>query len=184
MWTLSLISFLLLGGFLTLSGMRFGIPDMVSDTYYQLQNTTGSEILPFGEQRNMGWLFTLVMLATAMLMLCCILDTGKGVQSLAFLGCTGLAFVGCSPNYCEQTEGTVHKAAATIAAIGCVGWCLSVLPLPTLLIATAYMVYLVVAELFKALNGIWYISGNARFHPWYWAEVAAFVDVFVTYWSV
>lgn len=184
MWTLSLISFLLLGGFLSLSGMRFGIPDMVSDTYYQLQNTSGSEILPFEEQRNMGWLFTVVMMVTSMLMLVCILDTGQGVQFLAFLGCSGLAFVGCSPNYLDQTEGTVHKAAATIAAIGCVGWCLSVLPLPTLLIATAYMVYLVVAELFKALNGIWYISGNARFHPWYWAEVAAFVDVFVTYWSV
>ena len=184
MWTLSLISFLLLGGFLTLSGMRFGIPDMVSDTYYQLQDTSGSEILPFEEQRNMGWLFTLVMLATSMLMLVCILDTGQGVRFLAFLGCSGLAFVGCSPNYLDQSEGTVHKAAATIAAIGCVGWCLSVLPLPTLLIATAYMVYLVVAELFKALNGIWYISGNTKFHPWYWAEVAAFVDVFVTYWSV
>ena len=158
-----------------LTGMRFGIPDMVSDTYYQLQGTSG---------RKMGWLFTVVMMTTAMLMLCCILDTGRGVQSLAFLGCSGLAFVGCSPNYCEQTEGTVHKAAATIAAIGCVGWCLSVLPLPTLLIATVYVVYLVVADLFRALNGIWYISNSTKFHPWYWAEVAAFVDVFVTYWTM
>ena len=41
MWLLSLISFLLLGGFLLLSATRFGIPDMVSDTYYQLQGTTG-----------------------------------------------------------------------------------------------------------------------------------------------
>ena len=178
MWTLSLISFLLLGGFLLLTGMRFGIPDMVSDTYYQLQDTSGI----FKGQRKMGWLFTAVMMATAMLMLCCILDTGKGVQFFAFLGCTGLAFVGCSPNYCEQTEGRIHKAGAFIAAAGCVGWCLSVLPLPTILIAATYAVYLMAASLFKVLNGIWYINKNVKFHPWYWAEVAAFADVFITVW--
>ena len=184
MYLISVISFFILGGFLILAALRFGIPDMVSDTYYQLQGTKGSEIIPFEEQRNMGWLFTAVMIVTAMLMLVCLLDTGRGVQFLAFLGCSGLAFVGVTPNYLEQSEGTVHKAAATVAAIGCVGWCLSVLPLPTLLIATAYMVYLVVTDLFKALNGIWYISNSTKFHPWYWAEAAAFVDVFVTYWTM
>ena len=173
MWTLSLISFLLFGGYLLLMGMRFGIPDMVSDTYYQLQNTSG---------RKMGWLFTIVMMATAMLMLCCILDTGRGVQFFAFLGCTGLAFVGVTPNYVDQTEGRMHKAGAFIAAAGCVGWCLSVLPLPTILIAAGYAVYLMATSLFKVLNGIWYISKNVKFHPWYWAEVAAFADVFSTVW--
>ena len=184
MYLISVISFFVLGGFLILAAMRYGIPDMVSDTYYQLQGTKGSEIIPFEEQRNMGWLFTLVMIVTAMLMLVCLLDTGRGVQFLAFLGCSGLAFVGVTPNYLDQSEGTVHKAAATVAAIGCVGWCLSVLPLPTLLIAALYAVYLVAASLFKALNGIWYFSRKLEFHPWYWAEVAAFVDVFITYWTM
>ncbi len=184
MYLISVISFFILGGFLILAAMRYGIPDMVSDTYYQLQGTTGSEIIPFEERRNMGWIFTAVMIATSMLMLVCILDTGRGIQFLAFVGCSGLAFVGVTPNYLDQSEGTVHKAAATIAAIGCVGWCLSVLPLPTLLIATLYAFYLVAASLCKALGGIWYISNSVRFHPWYWAEVAAFVDVYVTYWTM
>lgn len=176
MWTLSLISFILLGGFLLLSGVRFGIPDMVSDTYYQLQGDKGTH--------NTGWLFIIVMIATAMLMLACILDTGKGVQFFAFLGCTGLAFVGVTPNYIDQSEGRIHKISAFIAAAGCTAWCLSVLPLPTILIAVGYAVYLMVTNLFKVLNGIWYISKNVKFHPWYWAEVAAFADVFATVWTM
>ena len=36
MYILSVISFLLLGGFLLLAAMRFGVPAMVSDEYYQL----------------------------------------------------------------------------------------------------------------------------------------------------
>ncbi len=182
MYILSLASFLLLGGFLLLTALRYGVPNMVSDTFYQLQGTTGSEIVPFNNTRNMGWLFTVVMMLTAFVMLVCILDTGKGIQFLAFLGCSGLAFVGCSPNYFEKEEGTVHRTAATVAAVGCVGWCLSVSPLPTVIISTVYVIYLTLTNLFKALNGIWYISKNTEFHPWYWAEVAAFTDVYVCYW--
>ena len=54
MWYLAFISFLLLGGYLLLMALRFGIPNMVSDTYYQLQGCTGSEIAPFKQPRNMG----------------------------------------------------------------------------------------------------------------------------------
>ena len=87
MWYLAFISFLLLGGYLLLMALRFGIPNMVSDTYYQLQPTTGSEISPFRKHRNMGWLFSLLMVTVAFLMLICLLDTGMGIQFLAFLGC-------------------------------------------------------------------------------------------------
>lgn len=184
MYILSLASFLLLGGFLTLAAMRFGVPNMVSDTYYQLSHTTDSDIVPFGGQRNMGWLFTLVMLSTALMMLMCILDTGQGVQFLAFLGCSGLAFVGFAPNYLQKDEYKVHKVAATVAAIGCVGWCMSATVWPTIAIAAIYAVYLVLADLFKAADSIWYISSGTEFHPWYWAEVAAFADVYVTYWLI
>ena len=86
MWILSLISFLLLGGFLLLSAMRFGVPDMVSDTYYQLQSTTGSEVLGGKTKRNFGWVFSVVMVLVAFLMMVAILDLGRGVQCLAFIG--------------------------------------------------------------------------------------------------
>lgn len=176
MYLLSIISFLLLGGYLTLTAMRFGIPNMVSDTYYQLQHTTGKEA------RNFGWVFSVVMLITAFTMLICILDTGKGIQPFAFLGCAGLAFVGCAPNYLDQDQYKIHKWGATIAAMGCIGWSVSVCWWVTLIIAVLYALYLTAVNFFKAANNIWYISRNVEFHPWYWAEVAAFADVYLSYW--
>ena len=180
MYLLSIISFLLLGGYLTLTAIRFGIPAMVSDTYYQLQHTTGN----FKKNQNFGWLFSVVMLATAITMLICILDTEKGIQPFAFLGCTGLAFVGCAPNYLDQDEYKVHKWGATIAAMGCIGWGVSVCWWVTLTIAVAYILYLSAVECAKAANSIWYISRDVTFHPWYWAEVAAFVDLYLSYWTI
>lgn len=167
MWTLSLLAFLLLGGYLMMMGMRYGIPAMVSDTYYQLGRR--------------GWLFTLVMVAVAFLMLVYLLGLGRGIQPFAFIGCCGLAFVGVTPNYVNQDEGRVHKIAATIAAIGCTAWCLSVCPWPTIALALLLAAYLGFCSLARVLNGIWYLSKRTlALHPWYWAEVAAFVDVFVT----
>lgn len=180
MWILSLISFLLLGGFLLLSAMRFGVPDMVSDTYYQLQGTTGSEVLGGKTKRNFGWVFSVVMVLIAFLMMVAILDLGRGVQCLAFIGCGGLAFVGCAPNYLGD-ESKVHKIAALVSAAGCVGWCLSVCWWVTFVIALIYTVYLLVIDFFKVENGIWYISKDVKFHPWYWLEIAGFADVFLTY---
>ena len=96
MWYLAFISFLLLVGYLLLMALRFGIPNMLSDTYYQLQPTTGSEIAPFKQPRNMGWIFSLIMVAVAFLMLISLLDTGMGIQFLAFLGCAADAAAGFS----------------------------------------------------------------------------------------
>ena len=93
MCVLSMISFLLLAGFLLLAAMRFGIPDMMSDVYYQLQGCTGSEVIGDKRKRNYGWVFTLIMFVSAILMLIPLLDSGKGIQFLAFLGCGGLMFV-------------------------------------------------------------------------------------------
>lgn len=169
MWYLAFISFLLLGGYLLLMALRFGIPNMVSDTYYQLQPTTGSEIAPFRKPRNMGWIFSLIMVAVAFLMLICLLDTGRGIQFLAFLGCAGLCFVGCAPNYSDHDAYSVHKAAAIIAAVGSVGWSVSVSIIPTLVILTAYFAYAYHSRRDKAS------------HPWYWTEVSGFMDVFATY---
>ncbi len=182
MWLLSLISFLLLGGYLVLCGMRFGIPDMVSDTYYQLQGCTGSEARPFKKPRNLGWLFSVVMCVVAFLMMICLLDLGKGIQPLAFWGCGGLMLVGLAPCYLSEDERRAHKAGAIVAAIGCVGWCMSVCWWVTLIVGAAYLLYLVAIDIFKVANSFWYISGKTRFHPWYWLEVSAFADVFLTYW--
>ena len=55
MYVLSIISFLLWAGFLLLAAMRFGIPDMMSDVYYQLQKCTGSEVIGDKRKRNYGW---------------------------------------------------------------------------------------------------------------------------------
>lgn len=170
MYVLSIISFLLLGGFLLLAAMRFGIPNMVSDVYYQLQNCADSEIVGGKRKCNYGWVFTLVMFVSSLLMLVSLLDSGKGIQFLAFLGCAGLMFVGLAPRYLDNNEHAIHKAAAITAAIGCVGWCSSINLAPTLLLAIAVLIiYFPPAKKPKTVGC-------------YWAEVAAFLDVYLTYW--
>ena len=170
MFVLSMISFLLWAGFLLLAVMRFGIPDMMSDVYYQLQNCTGSEVVGDKNKRNYGWVFTAVMVTCAILMMVCMLDTGKGVQFLAFIGCVGLMFVGFVPRYLDSVEHIIHKSAAITSAIGCVGWCSSVNLSPTILLAIAVLIiYFPPAKKPKAIG-------------YYWAELAAFLDVYLTYW--
>ena len=169
MWYLCLSAFLLLGGYLLLVALRFGIPNMVSDTYYQLQGCTGSEIAPFKYPRNMGWIFSLLMVTVSFLMLICLIETGRGIQFLAFLGCAGLCFVGCAPSYYDRDVYSVHKSAAIIAAVGSIGWCLSVSIVPTLVILAIYLFYAYRSR-----------GSNSR-RPWYWAEVCGFADVFLTY---
>lgn len=170
MYVLSIISFLLLGGFLLLAAMRFGVPNMVSDVYYLLQNCAGSEVIGDKRKRNYGWVFTLVMFVSAILMLVSLLDSGKGVQFLAFLGCTGLMFVGFAPHYLDSNEHAIHKSAAITSAVGCVGWCASVNLAPTLLLAIVVLIiYFPPAKKPKTVG-------------YYWAEVAGFIDMYITYW--
>ena len=167
---LSIISFLLLGGFLFLAAMRFGVPTMVSDVYYQLQDYTGSEVIDNKLNRNYGWVFTAIMVASSILMLIPMLDSGKGIQFLAFLGCAGFMFVGFVPRYLDSAEHIIHKSAATTSSIGCVGWCASVNLIPTILLAIAVLIiYFPPAKKPKAVG-------------YYWAEIAAFLDVYLTYW--
>lgn len=168
---ISIIAFAVLAAYLGIMAWKFGLPEMVSDTYYQLG-------------RRWGWLFTAVMVTVAWLMMVAILDTGKGVQCLAFLGCTGLMFVGVAPSYCDRDTYPVHKGGAMVAAIGCVGWAMSVNWWPTVLVASMYAAYVAVAEAYKILDNIWYMSrGKSYFHKLYWAEVAGFADVWLTLWT-
>lgn len=173
MYILSVILFLLLGGFLLLAAMRFGVPSMVSDVYYQLQNCTGSEVIGDKARHNYGWVFTAVMVTCAILMMVCILDTGKGIQCLAFLGCGGLIFVGAAPNYLDSDAYPIHKGGAIVAAAGCVGWCLSACWVPTAILAFIYLLLINNAD----------DDGECK-PVLYMAEVAGFLDVFLTYWVI
>ena len=167
---LSIISFLLLGGFLFLAAMRFGVPTMVSDIYYQLQNYTGSEVIDNKLKQNYGWVFTAIMVVSSILMLIPMLDCDMGIQCLSFLGCAGLMFVGFVPRYLDSAEHIIHKSAAITSAIGCVGWCASVNLIPTILLAIAVLIiYFPPAKKPKAVG-------------YYWAELTAFLDVYITYW--
>ena len=110
------------------------------------------------------------MVASSILMLIPMLDCGMGIQCLAFLGCTGLMFVGSVPRYLDSSEHIIHKSAAITAAIGCVGWCASVNLIPTILLAIAVLIiYFPPAKKQKVVG-------------YYWAEIAAFLDVYLTYW--
>ena len=186
MCVLSIISFLLWAGFLLLAAMRFGIPDMMSDVYYQLQGCTVSEVIGDKRKRNYGWVFTAVMVASAILMLIPMLDSGKGIQCLAFLGCAGLMFVGAAPNYIDKDTLPVHKCGAIVAAIGCVGWCMSVNILPTAILAVMLLLTLWILNKIAQWEQ-WLAERDGRepemyLHPWYWIEIAGFLDVYLTYW--
>lgn len=158
MWALSLVSFVLLGGFLLLAVMRYGVPQMVSDTYYELE--------------GQGWVFSAVTAASAVMMMVCVLDTGLGCQPLAFLGCAAMVAVGMTPNYLGSEDRVVHKVSAVNAAMGCVGWCLTARWEVTAFVAGCWLLY-------------WAWSrGRSWARPWFWAEVAGMADVFLTYWTV
>ncbi len=134
MTILALLSFLLLFGYLGIMAHKYGIPDMVSDTYYQL-----------GKR---GWIFSVILSTASLLMMVALLDSGLGLQP-----------------------------AAIVAAAGCLLWCLSVKAWPTLLLTGIYAAYWVAIDI-ERLTG----HTQAR-HPWYWAEVCCFGDVFVTWWA-
>ena len=170
---ISIIAFAVLAAYFVIMAWKFGLPEMVSDTFYQLEDW----------RKNTGVVFSMVMMCSALAMLPVMLEAG-GAQPLAFLGCVGLMIVGAAPNYCDKDTYPVHKGGAMVAAIGCVGWAMSVNWWPTVLVASMYAAYVAVAEAYKILDNVWYMSrGKTYFHRLYWAEVAGFVDVWLTLWT-
>lgn len=166
-----LFAFVLLAGLFIVSGTRYGVPCMVSDIYYQM-----------GGRDAYGWMFSATLGFVAMFAMAAMLDSEWGVDCLAFLGCGGLAFVAVAPNYADRDAYPVHLGGAVVAAIGCVGWCLSACWWPTLFVGGAYLTYIVIAKMIYDGAGVWWMRGLAgNPHPWYWTEVAAFADVFLTY---
>lgn len=134
---------------------KYGVPDMVSTIYYLL-----------GKR---GWVFQAVMIAFGAMMMICLLDSGLGVQCLAFLACAGLMFVGAAPRFLEESDRRVHKTAAIVSAAASVGWCLTV---DWLFVLT-----------FIAWYGMYWICKDKNSKPWFMAEVTAIFMVLLTYWS-
>ena len=164
MTILTFLSAALLFGYLDIMAGRKGIPDMVSDTYYQL----GSK----------GYIFSIVLTAASILALIPIMDAGRGFLPAAFIGLSAMVFVALSPNYLDQYDYRIHKSAAILAALGCTAWCLSVTLLPTVILLTVYITYLIAIDIARRAGQ------PPTCHPWYWAEVTCFADVYWSYWSM
>lgn len=152
MFVMSVCAFAILIGYLVLSAILFGVPPMVSDTFYQYKKN--------------GWVFTAVMMATSLTMFPCMADLNESIASLAFLGCGSLCYVGCSPNYIREDERIMHKISAIASAGFCLSWCVAVSPFPTAIISLVGLI----------LSAVW----KSRYL--YICEVLCFLDVFITYW--
>lgn len=158
----SAVGALTLAVYLMVMRKRYGVPEMISSTYYQ----------------GGGVWFTLVMWVVALTMMVATLGSGVGAQFLAFLGCGGLMFVGAAPKFLDKDERPIHKGGAIVSAFGCVGWCLTANPIPTVVIGGMYATYLLLTEAVRLVNPSHYG------HTWLLAELSAFMDTFVTLWSV
>ena len=108
------------------------------------------------------------MLLFGAMMMVCLLDSGLGVQCLAFFACAGLMFVGAAPRFLEECDRRVHKTAAIVSAVASVGWCLTV----DWRIVVALLGWYAVFWACRSEDG----------HPWFMAEVTAIWMVLLTYW--
>lgn len=149
---LIVVLIILLTSYLVICAKKWGVPEMISDTYYQ----------------GAGAWFSAVMAAEAIGFLVATLHTSHSTLHAAggVLGCIGLLLVGVVPMYKHCRKHLfVHKVAAYVAAIGCIGWCLVVNPLPTIYVAILYAAHMIA-------------SGKKK--SWYVAEISAFICIFVT----
>ena len=110
------------------------------------------------------------MIAFGILMMVCLLDSGRGVQCFAFLACAGLMFVGAAPKFLDESERKIHKTAAITSAMASVAWCLTV---------DWRFVFT-----FIAWYGMFWVCKDKNSKPWFMAEVMAVMLVLLTYYSV
>jgi hypothetical protein len=147
---------------------KFGIPPSLSQSYYLLN----------GVKKNLGFLFTGMMLTMAFTLLPAWLELGEVVSPwssylnpLVFFTCAAIAFVGAAPAFkTNKLEGTVHKVAAIVAAACSMIWCL---------VVCWKMMYvpLGVAGFIAAIGAITKTWKSASV---YWLEMMAFGATFVT----
>lgn len=150
---LTILLALLLAAYLIVCGHRWGVPDMVSDTYYQGAGRWFTALIAF---EAIGIAFEVIKYEN--------IETLW--TALGLVGCAGLLAVGLVPMYhhCDKCHWA-HKAGAYVAAAGCLAWCCAVNPLPAL-----YCAVLLIGHMIA--------SGGQK--PWYVAEVAGFAGVFLT----
>ena len=89
--------------------------------------------------------------------------------------------VECVPNYLVNYR--VYKTAAIIASIGCIGWSFSVNYIITLSILGAYLIYLLFIYLHTNVCNT-SRQEITKTHPWYFLELAGFIDVYLTYFLI
>lgn len=152
---LSIIAALLFVVMLIVVIGKYGVPEMVSSIYYMMDKH--------------GWVFQVYIIMFAALMMVCLLDSGLGVQCLAFLSCAGLMFVGAAPRFLDESERKVHKTGAIISAVASIGWCLTVNWRIVVALLGWYAVY--------------WACRSEDDHPWFMAEITAVWIVLLTYWS-
>lgn len=165
---LVLISFLLLLAYNIGILSKFGIPPSLSQSYYLLNEV----------KKNLGFLFTGMMLTMAFTLLPAWLELGEIISPwssylnpLAFFTCAAICFVGAAPAFrANKLEGTVHEVAAKVAAACAVVWCLAVC-------WQIMYVPLGVAGLIAAVGAITKTWKSASV---YWLEMMAFGATFVT----
>ena len=152
---LSIIAALLFVVMLFVVIEEYGVPEMVSSIYYMMDKH--------------GWVIQVYIIMFAALMMVCLLDSGLGVQCLAFLSCAGLMFVGAAPRFLDESERKVHKTGAIISAVASIGWCLTVNWRIVVVLLGWYAVY--------------WACRSEDDHPWFMAEITAIWMVLLTYWS-
>jgi hypothetical protein len=168
MLALVLISFLLFLAYNIGIVSKFGIPPSLSQSYYLLN----------GVKKNLGFLFTGMMLSMAFTLLPAWLELGEIISPwssylnpLAFFTCAAIAFVGAAPAFrANKLEGTVHEVAAKVAAACSIIWCLVV----------CWKIMYVPLGAAGIIAAVGAITKTWKSASVYWLEMMAFGATFIT----
>ena len=88
------------------------IPHSISETYYLWPS-------------NLSWIFRSTMIVVPALILPDWLEISEeSIKFLVFLSCSGMIFVGCSPNVHQKQENNIHITSAIICCISGLLWVL------------------------------------------------------------
>jgi hypothetical protein len=107
----------------------------LSSTYYILEE----------KRKNLGVLFTVLLWAIAITVMCAALQAsdGRWYQPFAFFTAAALAFVGAAPRYLQQ-DSKVHYVSAAASAVCSLLWVMATgewLPLAVFLLAGVAMIW-------------------------------------------
>lgn len=150
-----IVAILIFVGYLVLTGIRFGITPSISASHYNWRERgTSYEAL-----------FTLFCWGITFSIISTWLDnTSSNIQFIPFLAAAGLGFVGASPLFKDdELENRVHSISAMICAVGSYLWAFIDGNIWLAIIA----ILITIPIYFKTKNRI------------YWAEIIAFIHLFI-----